>query len=79
MEIFELEKLASDVYNLIDKKCQKEFESLSYGCHCFPATEWYGDVFCAFSKLLKNNTIKDEAIRNQMKVVVKHFSKWFTR
>jgi len=76
-DLSELEKLTFDVYNLIDKKYQKEFESLSWGCHCSPATEWYGDVFSHFSKILKNDIIKDETIKKQMEIVLKHFSKWF--
>lgn len=76
--ISQLEELAVKVYNLLDEKYKVEFVSLTWGCHCSPPTEWYGDVFTAFSKILKNDVIQDDRIKSQMKSVINLFSKYFT-
>lgn len=75
MELKELEELVDTVYGIVGEQYSDDFKDIIGGCHCFPATEWYGDIYLAFKKVLNENVIQDKFIKKQMLVMIKHFSK----
>lgn len=79
MELKELEELVDTVYGIAGEQYSDDFKDIIVGCHCFPATEWYGDIYLAFKKVLNGNIIQDKYIKKQMLVVIKHFSKWYNK
>lgn len=79
MEIKELEKLIENVYVVVGEKYLKYFRCIIGGCHCYPATEWYGDIYLAFKKVLTDNVIKEKNIKEEIDVVVEQLSEWFTK
>jgi len=52
----ELENFILEAINSVDEKCSINFEDLKR-CHCWPVTEWYGDVISAFHCILNENAI----------------------
>lgn len=79
MELKELENLVDTVYGIVGERYSDDFKNIIGGCHCWPATEWYGDIYLAFKKVLNNDAINDKNIKKQMLGVIEHFSKWFNR
>jgi hypothetical protein len=77
MDIKELEKFIDIVYKIVGEKYSNDFKHIIGGCHCCPATEWYGEIYLAFNKLLHDNVIKDKYIKAQIKGVFKQLSKDF--
>ena len=76
--IRELEKIISSVYKSVDKRGQELLEDVKDGCHCCPATEWLGDVWFAFNKLLDENSIDDVKLENEVKSIVQTLDKHFS-
>ncbi|GLC30613.1 hypothetical protein [Clostridium omnivorum] len=79
MELKELEELVDTVYGIVGVQYLDNFKDIIGGCHCFPATEWYGGIYFAFQKVLNDDVINDKYIKKQMIGVVKHFSKWLNK
>lgn len=78
MEIRELEQLVDLLYVQVDIKYKTNFSSIIGGCHCIPPTEWYGDIFLVFSKLLRENAIHDSQLKEKVCTVVELLSQYFT-
>ncbi len=53
------------------------FQKIIGGCHCIPPTEWFGDVYLTFRKLLEDHAIIDETLTKQAEEVVGHFQDYF--
>lgn len=79
MELKELEELVNTVYGIVGEQYSDDFKDIIGGCHCLPATEWYGDIYLAFKNVLNDDVINDKYIKKQMIDVIKHFSKWFNK
>ena len=77
MEYKELVNLITDVYNIVGKKYSKQFESILGGCNVYPPTEWFGDVYLVFKKILKDNVINDTHMIEKIIAYMEHFSQWF--
>jgi drug/metabolite transporter (DMT)-like permease len=77
MDLKEIENLVDTVYGVVGEKYSEQFKSITGGCHCIPPTEWYGDVYLAFKKIIKDDAIKDERLKKQMRDELKYLSKWF--
>ena len=75
--IKDLENTISIIYETVDKDHQVHLEKIIGGCHCSPATEWLGDVWVSFQKLLSENAISDASLEAEMKRVVSELSKTF--
>ena len=58
MELKDLENLVDTVYRIVGERYSNDFKNIIGGCHCWPATEWYGDIYLAFKKVLKDGVIK---------------------
>ena len=52
-----------------------DFQNIIGGCHCIPPTEWYGDIYITFKKVLNENSITDKEMAEKAKEVVMQFSK----
>lgn len=78
MEQKELEKLVDTVYGIVGERYSKDFKYIIGGCHCYPATEWYGDVYSAFKKILNDDVVNEKYIREQIFTAVEQLSKSFT-
>lgn len=78
MEQKELEKLVDDVYSIIGERYSKEFKYIIGGCHCYPTTEWYGEVYLVLKKVLNDNEVNEKHIREQISIAVEQLSKNFT-
>lgn len=79
MELKELDELVDTVYGIVGEQYSDDFKDIIGGCHCSPATEWYGDIYLAFNKVLIDNVVQDKYIKKQMLGVIKHFPKWFNK
>lgn len=79
MELKELEDLVDTVYEIVGERYLDDFKYIISGCHCSPTTEWYGDIYLAFKRVLNDNAINDIHINKQMLGVIKHFSRWFDK
>ena len=77
MELKELENLVDTVYRIAGEQYLDDFKYIIGGCHCSPATEWYGDIYLAFKRVLNDDVINDKYIKKQMLGFIEHFSKWF--
>lgn len=63
---------------LLVERYSKHFKYIIGGCHCYPATEWYGDVYSAFKKILSDDVVNKRHIREQIFTAVEQLSKSFT-
>lgn len=79
MEQKELEELVKTVHKIVGEQYSDDFKDIIDGCHCSPATEWYGDIYFAFKKILNDDVINDKYIKKQVFVVINYFSKWFNK
>ena len=78
MEYKELVNLITDVYNIVGKKNSKQFESILGGCNVIPSTEWFGDTYLVFKKILKDKVINDTQLEERIIAYIEHFSQWFS-
>lgn len=79
MELKELENFIDTVYRIVGEGYSEDFKYITGGCHCCPATEWYGDIYLAFKKVLNDDVIIDKYIKEQIVGVVEQLSKCFTK
>lgn len=79
MEIKELENFVDIVYQIVGERYSEYFKYITGGCHCSPATEWYGDIYLAFKRVLEDNIINDKHIKEQMVSVIEDLSKFFIK
>lgn len=79
MELKELEELVDTVYGFVGERYSDDFKFIIGGCHCFPVTEWYGDIYLAFKRVLNDDVVNDKYLKKQILGVIEHFSKWFDK
>jgi hypothetical protein len=77
MKIEELDKLIDSVYQSVGIQYAEDFRNILGGCHCYPPTEWYGDIYLAFKKILNDNAIEDKCIKAQLIEVIEQLSNGF--
>lgn len=76
----ELAKLVNDVYASLEcnqSRYAYDFKYIIGGCHGYPYTDWYEEIYIVFNKLLKDNAIGDRDLNVKAKQIVLHFKKWF--
>jgi hypothetical protein len=66
MELNELKKLVDTVYGIVGEQYSDDFKYVIGGCHCTPATEWLGDLYMAFKKVINDDAINDTYLKMQM-------------
>lgn len=79
MELKELENFVDTVYRIVGERYSDDFKYIIGGCHCYPATEWYGNIYLAFKRVLKDDVINDKHIKEQIIGVIEQLSKWFAK
>lgn len=77
MEMKKLESFVNDVYSIVGERYSDDFKYIIGGCHCYPATEWYGGIYLAFRRVLNDDVITDKYIKEQIAVIIEQLSKWF--
>lgn len=77
MDVPSTEKLVSEAYELIDTKYKDKFKNILGGCHCYPPTEWLGDVYILFRILLNENAIKSKDTEIKIQAYITYYSRWF--
>jgi hypothetical protein len=77
MELKKLEEFVDTVYRIVGERYSDYFKYIIGGCHCFPATEWYGDILIAFKRVLNDDVINDKHIKEQIVDVTEQLSKGF--
>ena len=80
MDIRETEQLISEVYDSLDDTHKARFRNHDVigGCHCIPPTEWYGDMFLAFTELLQDHAVRNTVLEERIRSAVSYLSQWFS-
>ena len=80
LDTAELGDFIDDLYESLgnaDSPYAEDFRTITGGCHCIPPTEWYGNIYLALKKLLKDRAITDKETARLAKGIVKQLSKHF--